>query len=169
MPPADATRPDENASKAALTALESILDLAAAKHPQPGRTDSIRRLNRTEYHHAIRDLLAMDVDVNAILPADESGHGFDNVTVGDLPPMLLSRYITAAQQISRLAVGSSIRSPEGINVRLPADRTQDSHVEGIGLSNLRRRIGLEVVLFSMEQHTGRGVAFVGGELTASQA
>ncbi len=104
MPPADATRPDENASKAALTAIESILDLAAAKDPQPGRTDSIRRLNRTEYHHAIRDLLAMDVDVNAILPADESGHGFDNVTVGDLPPMLLSRYITAAQQISRLAV-----------------------------------------------------------------
>ncbi len=133
MPPADATRPDENASKAALTALESILDLAAAKDPQPGRTDSIRRLNRTEYHHAIRDLLAMDVDVNAILPADESGHGFDNVTVGDLPPMLLSRYITAAQQISRLAVGSSIRSPEGINVRLPADRTQDSHVEGLPL------------------------------------
>ena len=66
----------------------------------------------------------MDVEVNAILPADESGHGFDNVTVGDLPPMLLSRYITAAQQISRLAVGSSIRSPEGINVRVPADRTQ---------------------------------------------
>ena len=133
MPPADVNRPEESEYKAALTALEQNLDSAAAKHPQPGRTDSIRRLNRTEYHNAIRDLLAMDVDVHAILPADESGHGFDNVTVSDLPPMLLNRYITAAQQISRLAVGSSIRSPEGVNVRVPADRTQDSHVEGLPL------------------------------------
>lgn len=133
MPPADVNRPEESEYKAALSALERTLESAAAKHPQPGRTDSIRRLNRTEYHHAIRDLLAMDVDVNAILPADESGHGFDNVTVSDLPPMLLNRYITAAQQISRLAVGSSIRSPEGVNVRVPADRTQDSHVEGLPL------------------------------------
>ncbi len=133
MPPADAERPAEPEYQAALVALESTLDLAAKAHPQPGRTDSIRRLNRTEYHNAIRDLLAMDVDVNAILPADESGHGFDNVTVGDLPPVLLNRYITAAERISRLAVGSSVHIPEGVNVRVPADRTQDSHVEGLPL------------------------------------
>ncbi len=133
MPPADTERPDEPEYNAALLALESTLDMDATKNPQPGRTESIRRLNRTEYHNAIRDLLAVNVDVNAILPADESGHGFDNVTVSDLPPMLLNRYITAAEQISRLAVGSSLRSPEGINVRLPADRTQDSHVEGLPL------------------------------------
>ena len=133
MPPVDVERPNEPEYKAALTAIESTIDTAAIKNPQPGRTESIRRLNRTEYYHAIRDLLSMDVDVNAILPADEAGHGFDNVTVGELPPMLLSRYITAAEQISRLAVGSSIRSPEGVNVRIPADRTQDSHVEGLPL------------------------------------
>ncbi len=133
MPPVDFGRPDEQEYLKVVAAIESTLDVAAAEHPQPGRTDSIRRLNRTEYHNAIRDLLAMDVDVNAILPADESGHGFDNVTVRDLPPMLLSRYITAAEQISRLAVGCSIQSPEGVNIRVPADRTQDSHVDGLPL------------------------------------
>ncbi len=133
MPPVDSERPEENEYLEVVAALESTLDVAASDHPQPGRTDSIRRLNRTEYHNAIRDLLAMDVVDVAILPADESGHGFDNVTVSDLPPMLLSRYITAAEQISRLAVGSSIQSPAGINVRVPADRTQDSHVDGLPL------------------------------------
>src|SRR5574341_818762 len=57
-----------------------------------------------EYQNAIRDLLAVDVDVASLLPSDESSHGFDNVTVGDLPPMLLERYLSAAQKISRLAV-----------------------------------------------------------------
>ena len=73
--------------------------------PIPGRTDTFRRLNRTEYQNAIRDLLALDVDVAALLPSDESSHGFDNVTVGDLSPTLLERYVAAAQKISRLAVG----------------------------------------------------------------
>ena len=133
MPPATATHPADEEYQQSIAALEAILDQAAIKNPQPGRTDSIRRLNRTEYHNAVRDLLALDVDVNAVLPADESGHGFDNVTVGDLPPVLLSRYITAAEQISRLAVGRVMESPAGINVRVPADRTQESHVEGLPL------------------------------------
>ena len=87
--------------------LKTSLDRAAAARPNPGRTATIRRLNRTEYQNAIRDLLALDVDAAALLPADEASHGFDNVTVGDLSPTLLDRYITAAQKISRLAVGSA--------------------------------------------------------------
>ena len=133
MPPAAATHPADVEYQQSIAALESVLDQAAIDHPQPGRTDSIRRLNRTEYHNAVRDLLALNVDVNAILPADESGHGFDNVTVGDLPPLLLDRYITAAEQISRLAVGRAMIIPAGINVRVPADRTQETHVEGLPL------------------------------------
>ncbi|QDU89815.1 hypothetical protein Pla175_32110 [Pirellulimonas nuda] len=133
MPPTGAARPEEEEYRQALSAMQSLLDQAAAAHPQPGRTDSIRRLNRTEYHNAIRDLLALDTDVNAILPADESGHGFDNVTVGDLSPALLSRYITAAERISRLAVGGAVHGPTGVNVRIPADLTQDSHVQGLPL------------------------------------
>lgn len=134
MPPADAQlRPTEAEYDTALTAFESVLAVSAAAHPKPGRTDSIRRLTRTEYHNAIRDLLAIDVNVDTLLPADESGHGFDNVTVGELSPALLSRYITAAERISRLAIGGPQHSPGGTNVRLPADRTQESHVEGLPL------------------------------------
>ena len=121
MPPVEMPRPDERSYKAVLSALESALDLAAAEHPHPGRTDTLRRLNRTEYQNAIRDLLAVDVDVTAMLPADEAGHGFDNVTVTDLSPTLLSRYISAALKISRLVIGGSQKSPGGTIIRIRPD------------------------------------------------
>ena len=95
MPPADAERPDEAEYEATITAMESALDHAAELFPRPGRTDSIRRLTRSEYKNVIRDLLKVDVDVDSLLPAEESSHGFDNVTVGELSPTLLNRYITA--------------------------------------------------------------------------
>ncbi|MFC1759775.1 DUF1587 domain-containing protein, partial [Planctomycetota bacterium] len=133
MPPADADRPSEQEFTASLNSMESILDRAAKDFPQPGRTEAVRRLNRTEYQKAIRDLLAVDVDVDQLLPADQMGHGFDNVTVGELSPVLLNRYITAAQQISRVAMGGKQLGPGGITIRLPADRTQESHVEGLPL------------------------------------
>jgi hypothetical protein len=133
MPPADAERPSEPQYREALAALESVLDHAATKFPQPGRTDSVRRLNRTEYRNAVRDLLAIDIDVDDLLPADELSHGFDNVTVGQLSPALLGRYITAAEKISRIAVGGLQQSPGGVTKRLPADRSQDTHVEGLPL------------------------------------
>ena len=101
--------------------------------PNPGRTETLRRLNRTEYQNAVRDLLALDIDATSLLPADESGHGFDNVTVGDLPPTLLDRYISAAQKVSRLAVGSTQTSLQADVIRLPADRTQETHVAGLPL------------------------------------
>ena len=84
-----------------------------------------------EYQNAIRDLLALDIDARALLPDDESSHGFDNVTVGDLSPTLLDRYITAAQKISRMAVGSPGRSPGGDTIRIRPDLTQEEHVEGL--------------------------------------
>lgn len=133
MPPADMPRPEENEYQAVLAALERPLDVAAQAHPHPGRTETFRRLNRTEYHNAVRDLLDLDVDVTALLPADESSHGFDNVTVADLSPTLLSRYVSAAQKISRLAVGRPQREPGGETFRVRADITQDSHVEGLPL------------------------------------
>ncbi len=131
MPPAGKKRPDETAFVAALSELESSLDSAWAKHPNPGRTATFRRLNRTEYQNAIRDLLALNIDASTLLPKDEASHGFDNVTVGDLSPMLLDRYITAAQKISRLAMGTPRRAPGGDTFRLPADLTQEEHVEGL--------------------------------------
>src|SRR5262249_13518360 len=96
----------------------------------PGRTDSIRRLTRTEYQNAIRDLLALDIDAAALLPADEASHGFDNVTVRELSPTLLERYITAAPKISRLAVGGVRASPGGAPIGARADTPQQDAGEG---------------------------------------
>src|SRR5262249_53909923 len=123
--------PDEGTYDAVVSSLTKALDDAAAQHPEPGRTDTFRRLNRTEYQNAIRDLLALDVDATTLLPGDEARHGSDNVTVGALSPPLLDRYISAAQKISRLAVGSPSRSPGGDTIRLRADLTQEEHVEGL--------------------------------------
>lgn len=133
MPPPDAVRPEEAEYQQVLATMESVLEQNAEAFPQPGRTDPIRRLTRTEYRNAIRDLLAVDINVEYLLPADQLSHGFDNVTVSELSPILLNRYITAAEQISRLAVGRQQRSPGGVTVRLPADLTQESHVEGLPL------------------------------------
>jgi mono/diheme cytochrome c family protein len=131
MPPATKARPDENTYAAVLTSLESALDQAAAAQPDPGRTDTLRRLNRTEYQNAIRDLLGLEIDASAMLPKDDASHGFDNVTVGDLSPTLLNRYISAAEKISRIAVGRPQRAPGGNTFRLPPDLTQEAHVEGL--------------------------------------
>jgi hypothetical protein len=131
MPPDEVVRPSGHTYDSIVTALSTTLDRAAAEHPEPGRTDTFRRLNRREYQNAIRDLLAVEIDASALLPNDESSHGFDNVTVGDLSPTLLDRYITAAQKISRLAVGSPGRSPGGDTIRIRPDITQEDHVEGL--------------------------------------
>jgi len=131
MPPDGAVRPRGRTYDSVLATLTGALDRAAAAHPEPGRTDTFRRLNRTEYQNAIRDLLALEIDASALLPYDEPSHGFDNVTVGDLSPTLLDRYITAAQKISRLAVGSPGRSPGGDTFRIRADLTQEEHVLGL--------------------------------------
>jgi mono/diheme cytochrome c family protein len=131
MPPPDMPQPSGADRLAVLTWLETSLDTAAKLNP--GRTETLRRLSRTEYQNAIRDLLALDIDAASLLPADESGHGFDNVNLGDLPPTLLNRYISAAQQISRLAVGSTQTSLRNDTFRLPGDLTQEDHVPGLPL------------------------------------
>ena len=61
MPPLGLPRPDEQTYEAVVGSLAAQLDRAAAAHPNPGRTDTFRRLNRTEYQNAIRDLLALDI------------------------------------------------------------------------------------------------------------
>ena len=131
MPPATRSQPSAGDRGALVSWLETSLDQAAAAHPNPGRTQTLRRLNRTEYQNSIRDLLALDVDAAALLPPDESGYGFDNVNVGDLSSALLDRYISAAQKISRLAVGSTQTSLQSDVIRVPPDTTQEEHVAGL--------------------------------------
>ena len=131
MPPIGMPRPDEATYDAVISSLEAALDRAAAAAPNPGRTATLRRLTRTEYQNSIRDLLALDIDVASLLPPDESSYGFDNVTVGDLSPTLLDRYVSAAERISRVAVGRTGRSPGGDTIRIQPDLTQEEHIEGL--------------------------------------
>lgn len=131
MPPIGKERPGDTTYDTVISSLETSLDRAAGANPNPGRTATIRRLTRTEYQNAIRDLLALEVDVASLLPADDSSYGFDNVTVGDLSPTLLDRYISAAEKISRVAVGRPSRSPGGDTIRIQPDLTQEEHLDGL--------------------------------------
>lgn len=133
MPPLGEERPDSAVYDQATSELIAVLDRAAAVKPEPGRTDSFRRMNRTEYQNAIRDLLAVEIDATALLPQDEPSHGFDNITVGTLSPTLLEQYVTAAQKIARLAVGAPHRVPGGETYRIRPDLTQEHHIEGLPL------------------------------------
>ena len=113
MPPPGRPRPDTAVVDNVVAWLETELDTAAALNPNPGRTDSVHRLNRAEYQNAIRDLLALDIDVTALLPADSGDeHGFDNIAnMLSVSPTLLDRYLSAARKLSRLAVGLPPRAP----------------------------------------------------------
>ncbi|HEX3314762.1 MAG TPA: DUF1592 domain-containing protein [Gemmataceae bacterium] len=133
MPPLGKTRPDERTYDLFVAALEAELDRAAAVRVDPGRTPTLRRLNRTEYRNAIRDLLRLEIDAAALLPTDEPNHGFDSAPLGGLSPTLLERYVTAAQKISRLAVGRKPSAPNSETFRVPPDLTQEGHVDGLPL------------------------------------
>jgi hypothetical protein len=135
MPPAGLPRPDEATYNGLVSNLESSLDAAAAARPNPGRTDTFRRLSRVEYQNAIRDILDLDIDVSALLPKDDASHGFDNVANGELSPTLLERYLAAAQKVSRAAVGGPVPSPASHVVILPSDLTQEDHLDGLPLGS----------------------------------
>ena len=128
MPPVTARRPDK-ATYAALTAwLEGELDRTAAGAPNPGRP-SLHRLNRAEYANAVRDLLGVEIDQRELLPADDSGYGFDNIAdVLSVSPGLLDRYMLAAGKIGRLAVGDPTMKPTVVTYRTPPLAAQDDRM-----------------------------------------
>ena len=106
MPPPGARRPDNATYDRVATWLETALDRAAAVRVNPGRPGELHRLNRTEYGNAVRDLLGLEIDPKAMLPADEQAHGFStNAEALSIQPALLDRYLSAAAKIARLAVG----------------------------------------------------------------
>ena len=85
--------------------------------------------DRAEYANAIRDLLALDVDGRTLLPADDSGYGFDNIAdVLSVSPMLTERYLTAARKISRLAVGDPALHPTTEAIEVDKHLKQDARV-----------------------------------------
>ena len=111
MPPSGAPRPDRVVLDQFRATLETAIDQDAASKPTPGAT-ALHRLNRTEYANAVRDLIAVDVDVATVLPADDSSEGLDNIAdVLGTSPALIERYVGAAAKISRLAVGDTDIGP----------------------------------------------------------
>jgi cytochrome c551/c552 len=133
MPPAGMPRPDRAAIDAFVTGLETQLDQAYFAKINPGRV-GLHRLNRSEYGNAVRDLLALEVDVSSLLPADDANYGFDNIADSlSVSPMLMERYVTAAWKISGLAVGDPKTPPTTYTFRNRPDLSQDRHVEGLPL------------------------------------
>ena len=132
MPPRPRPRPEPAAYAEFRAWLEGELDAAAAADPNPGRTETFHRLSRTEYRNAVRDLLALDVDVAELLPADDTSYGFDNIAgVLGVSPTLMERYLAAARKIGRLAVASPVPSPTAETFRIASDLGQDRRMEGL--------------------------------------
>ena len=132
MPPRPRPRPDQETYDGFRAWLEGELDAAAAARLNPGRTETFHRLSRTEYRNAVRDLLALDVDVQELLPADDTSYGFDNIAgVLGVSPTLMERYLSAGRKISRLAVASPVPSPTAETFRIASDLGQDRRMEGL--------------------------------------
>jgi cytochrome c551/c552 len=130
MPPQGLPRPTPAAYEVLTTALENELDRASAAKPKlavPG----VHRANRTEYADAIHNLLALDIDPAAYLPADDASYGFDNVASGlNVSPALVEGYVTAATKISRLALGHETEPARKI-YHVREDYSQEDHVDGL--------------------------------------
>ena len=133
MPPAGSPRPAEATYRAVASWLETEIDTVALAAPDPGRGETFHRLNRAEYHAAVRDLLAVDVDVAELLPADDTyEHGFDNNgDVLSISPDLVARYLSAARRISRLAVGTPPIGPAVATYRVHPGLVQDERQDDL--------------------------------------
>ncbi len=132
MPPAGRRRPDQATLDEFRFWLETELDGAAEARPNPGRTATFHRLNRAEYRNAIRDLLALEIEVDDFLPADDAGFGFDNIGgVLRMSQSLLERYLNASRVISRLAVGSPPLVPFSESFRTAQDEQQQDRATGL--------------------------------------
>jgi Protein of unknown function (DUF1592)/Protein of unknown function (DUF1588)/Protein of unknown function (DUF1585)/Protein of unknown function (DUF1587)/Protein of unknown function (DUF1595)/Planctomycete cytochrome C len=107
MPPPGAPRPDAETYRSMATLLEREMDRAWVANPNPGRIGAVHRLNRAEYNNAIRDLLALDIDVKPLLPGDDTADGsFDNFADSlSISTAHLERYMSVARQVTRLATG----------------------------------------------------------------
>ena len=131
MPPAGEPVPDAAATTELVAYLEESLDAAAAAQPNPGHK-SLHRLNRTEYGNAIRDLLALEVNAATLLPNDSEAYGFDNIAdVLGTDPSLMDRYLSAAWKVTSAAIGDVAITPSVSTYRVPPDRSQSDHVDGL--------------------------------------
>lgn len=105
MPPADSPQPAANEKSKLLDYLNEKLNrIDCSQGTDPGRV-TIRRLNRAEYNNTVRDLMGIAFRPADDFPSDDVGYGFDNIgDVLSLPPLLMEKYLDAAEKISHEAL-----------------------------------------------------------------
>ncbi|HEY1759573.1 MAG TPA: DUF1592 domain-containing protein [Bryobacteraceae bacterium] len=133
MPPPGGARPPEQQVKALVNFVQARLALADKNvKPDPGRVTA-HRLNRNEYSNTIRDLLAVDFRADKEFPADDSGGGFDNVgEILTVSPVLMERYLNAAERIAARAIGAD-PLPKPIEVEY---HNKDKRIRRIDVSTI---------------------------------
>jgi hypothetical protein len=143
MPPEGKPRPTADETTAFLKVVNGIFEKAdSSAKPNPGRV-TLRRLNKAEYNNTIRDLTLTDTNPAESFPSDDVGHGFDNIgDVLTLPPVLMERYLAAAEAVMAAAIapvlpkptprgiGGMYLQPAGINGPLRNGRLRIVTVEG---------------------------------------
>ena len=127
MPPQGIRRPGAAVYKSVAAGLETAIDRDWEANPNPGRINAVHRLNRAEYSNAIRDLFALNFDVKALLPGDDTADGsFDNFAdVLSISTAHIERYLSVARQITRLAVGLPPEQPNIDRFEIPLHVLQD--------------------------------------------
>jgi hypothetical protein len=173
MPPAGARRPAPEVLAGLADSLETRVDAVAAARPNPGWRP-FQRLNRAEYARAVHDLLALDIDVGALLPPDTISHGFDNVADAQtFSPTLMEGYLRAASRVTALAVGDREAEAAEAHYRVMKTASQRSRVDGAPFGT---RGGVSVVhtfpadgeyVFRMELH-GNACGFLFGAPTTGE-
>jgi mono/diheme cytochrome c family protein len=136
MPPPGTPRPTE-AEYAGFTGwLAASLDHAWEGKSTPGRF-VVHRLNRAEYANAVRDLLAVDLDVSDLLPTDGAEFGFDNIATSlKTSPLLLEGYVTAAQRVAAMAVGDPKVKPGTTEHSISRQFSQSGYIDGLPLGTM---------------------------------
>jgi len=136
MPPPGTPRPAEAEYAGFTSWLATSLDRAWEGRSTPGRF-VVHRLNRAEYANAVRDLLAVDLDVSDLLPTDGAEFGFDNIATSlKTSPLLLEGYVTAAQRVAAMAVGDPKVKPGTIEHSISREFSQNGYIDGLPLGTV---------------------------------
>ncbi|MBZ5578013.1 MAG: DUF1592 domain-containing protein [Acidobacteriia bacterium] len=136
MPPPGMPRPSEAEYASFTSWLAASLDRAWEGKSNPGQY-VVHRLNRAEYANAVRDLLAVDIDVSDLLPTDGAEFGFDNIaTALKTSPLLLEGYVNAAQRVSAMAVGDPKVKPGAIEHSISREFSQNGYIDGLPLGTV---------------------------------
>jgi hypothetical protein len=144
MPPRGMPRPSKEQIGDFTHWLATSLDDQATAHPNPGHA-TVRRMNRTEYANAVRDLLGLDVDFSKDMPADDTGYGFDNIAdVLTVSPTLMDRYINVAGKVRRMTTGQSSRKVITTDYKIP----KDLFINGFGVASYNERASDDLPLDS---------------------